>query len=85
MESRLYIKIAGPRSKGLYGCKKLIFNKTTKISNSAKKIAGQEYIRPDLSNATNKVAIEYDSAVFHKNTEQAQRDKRRRDALVYDG
>ena len=48
-------------------------------------IAGQDYIIPDISCKKKKVAIEYDSAQFHENTERGQRDKRRRDALVKDG
>ena len=85
MESRLYIKLCGPRSKGLYGCKNLCMNKEICLSNSASQISGQRIIKPDISSLNNKVAIEYDSTQFHENTEQGQRDKRRRDALVKDG
>lgn len=85
MESRLFIKLCGPKSKGLYGCKGLELNKRVSVSDSASKIAGQKTIIPDISNKLKRVAIEYDSAQFHENTEQGQRDKRRRDALVKDG
>ena len=85
MESRLFIKLCGPKKQGLYECKGLKLNQTINISNKAKLIAGQDYIIPDISCIKKKVAIEYDSAKFHENTTQGQRDKRRRDALVYDG
>lgn len=85
MESRLFIKLCGPKSKGLYGCKGLKLNSSVNVSNSASKIAGQKIIIPDISNKSKKVAIEYDSAQFHENSETGQRDKRRRDALVKDG
>ena len=85
MESRLYIKLCGPRLKGLYGCKNLKLNEGVELSNSASKIAGQRIIKPDISNKEHKVAIEYDSSQFHESVEQGQKDKRRRDALVHDG
>ena len=84
MESRLYLKLCGPRTKGFYQCSNLKMNRAVKISAKAQRIAGQQYIIPDISNASNKVAIEYDSSQFHEETEQGQRDKRRRDALVHD-
>ena len=85
MESRLYIKLCGPRIKGFYECKNIKLNQQVKLSNKAKLIAGQDIVVPDLSCKSKKVAIEYDSAKFHESTTQGQRDKRRRDALVYDG
>lgn len=85
MESRVFIKLCGPKNKGFYGCKNLKLNHKVNISDKAKLIAGQNYITPDISCKNKKVAIEYDSAQFHENTPQGQRDKRRRDALVYDG
>lgn len=85
MESRLFIKLSGPRSKGLYGCKNLKLNKKIQLTNSASRISGQRTIKPDISNIKEKVAIEYDSSQFHENSEQGQKDKRRRDALVKDG
>lgn len=84
MESRLYLKLCGPRHKGLYQCTKLKMNRPVRISKKAQRIAGQEYIIPDISNVKNKVAIEYDSSQFHEDSIQGQRDKRRRDALVND-
>lgn len=85
MESRLYIKLCGPRNKGLYGCKNLEMNKGYKLSKKASIIAGQSIIYPDISSKSHKIAIEYDSAQFHENTQQGQKDKRRRDALTHDG
>lgn len=85
MESRLYIKLCGPKKQGLYECKGLKLNQKINISKKAQLIAGQDYIIPDITCIKKKVAIEYDSAQFHENTTQGQRDKRRRDALVHDG
>lgn len=85
MESRLFIKLCGPKIQGLYECKNLKLNQKINISKKAQLIAGQNIIIPDISSRKNKVAIEYDSAQFHENTTQSQRDKRRRDALVHDG
>lgn len=85
MESRLYYKLCGPRNMGLYGCKDLIMNCDVQLSAGAKTISGQEFVRPDILCYKSKVAIEYDSAQYHENVSQGQRDKRRRDALVYDG
>ncbi len=85
MESRLYVKLAGQKSKGLYECKDLRMNKEISLSTDASKISGQHIIKPDISHIRKKVAIEYDSSQFHETTEQGQKDKRRRDALVKDG
>lgn len=85
MESRLFIKLCGPKKQGFYECNGLKPNQRINLSNKAKLIAGQDYIIPDISCKKKKVAIEYDSAQFHENTTQGQRDKRRRDALVHDG
>lgn len=85
MESRLYIKLCGPKKQGLYECKGLKLNQKINISKKAQLIAGQDYIIPDITCIKKKVAIEYDSAQFHENTTQGQRDKRRRDAMVHDG
>ena len=85
MESRLMLKLSGPRKFGFYGIQNLEFNKPVTLSKSASLIAGQSKVIPDISNTEYKVAVEYDSAQFHENSEQGQRDKRRRDALVHDG
>lgn len=85
MESRLYVKLCGPRNKGLYACRNLKFNQAVIPSQEAKKIAGQSIIMPDISCAAKKVAIEYNSSQFHENSVQGQKDQRRRDALVHDG
>lgn len=84
MESRIYIKLCGPPSKGYYGCKNLVMNTPIKLSQNSLLIAGQQIIKPDFCNIKRKVAIEYDSAQFHENSPQGQKDKRRRDALSTD-
>ena len=85
MESRLFVKLCGPRHKGLYSSKELKLNSRVRLSESASKIAGQTIITPDISCAKKKVAIEYDSSQFHEESVQGQKDKRRRDALVSEG
>lgn len=85
MESKLYLKLCGSRKRGYYECKNLEFNKKIKLSIAAKKIADQEYVMPDISSCKFKVAIEYDSAQYHTNILQNQKDKARRDALTHDG
>lgn len=85
MESRLYIKLCGPRSLGFYGCKNLKMNAPINVSNKSALIAGQKTIVPDISCIKKKVAIEYDSSQFHENVIRDQKDKRRRDALVNEG
>lgn len=85
MESRLFIKLCGPRSRGLYACKNLKLNQKIKLSPKAAKIAGQSTVTPDIACLDRKIAIEYDSLQFHESAPQGQKDKRRRDALVCDG
>lgn len=85
MESRVFVKLCGPKNRGCYNCADLDLNVKVKLSDEARKIAGQNYVIPDLSCVKKKVAIEYDSAIFHENSNQGQKDKRRRDALVHDG
>ena len=84
MESRLFVKLCGPRTCGFYGCKNFELNKQIELSIPAQKIAGQKFIIPDIVNFEQKAVIEYDSSQFHENGQQGQKDKRRRDALVYD-
>ena len=85
MESRLFLKLCGNRKLGLYGCKNLKFNQNIEMSTQAQKIAGQRIIIPDIVNKQRKVAIEYNSSMFHEDSVQGQKDQKRRDALVYDG
>lgn len=85
MESRTCIKLCGPHRKGFYACEGLELNKKINLSAEARILAGQNFVVPDICSETHKIAIEYDSAQFHENVEQGQRDKRRRDALIYDG
>lgn len=85
MESRLYLKFCGPRKLGFYEIKNLKLNVPIKLNKSSQLIANQKTITPDISNEDYKIAIEYDSAQYHENTIQGQKDKRRRDALVHEG
>lgn len=85
MESRLYIRLCGERKDGFYGCTGLELNKPIQLSNKASKIAGQKVVVVDILCKKSKVAIEYNSAQYHENSIQGQKDSRRRDALVLDG
>ncbi len=85
MESRLYIKLCGDRKEGFYGCRNFKMNQAVNLSEDACKIAGQAVVYPDLLNQKFKLAIEYNSAQYHESIEQGQKDRRRRDALMYDG
>lgn len=84
-ESRLSIILCAARTLGGFGITNCVLNKPVKLSNSAKIICGQEFVKPDISISKNKIAIEYDSDVFHNNDEQNRRDKKRIDALQHDG
>lgn len=84
-ESRLYIILTLPRSYGGFGLKDLKFNCRIKLSKEAQTICGRTHIKPDLCNLKNKVAIEYDSDTFHSEISQNRTDKKRLDALNYDG
>lgn len=84
-ESRLYIMLCGSRKIGAYGLKNFYLNQTISISSEAKIIAGQKEIKSDLVNKRTKIVIEYDSNTFHDSFNQNNKDKRRLDALTYDG
>ena len=83
-ESRVYLVLGGPRKIGAFGIHGIELNKEIKLSAKAKKIAGQNIIKPDLSISKNKIAIEYDSNQFHDNEGQNIRDKNRLNALKHD-
>lgn len=84
-ESRLSIILCAPRTLGGFGIANCVLNNPVKLSKSAKIICGQEFVKPDISIPKNKIAIEYDSDVFHNNDEQNRKDKKRIDALQHDG
>ncbi|MDO5328514.1 MAG: hypothetical protein Q4E88_00155 [Coriobacteriia bacterium] len=83
-ESKLYLMLCGPRYLGAYQIKKFSLNKAILPSYQAQNISGQKRIKPDMCNSHYKVAIEYDSKKYHENVVQSQKDKRRKDALLYD-
>lgn len=84
-ESKLFILLTTPHCYGGYGLKNFKFNVKIQLSTQAKRIARQNFIFVDICNENNKIAIEYDSEQFHDNSGQNIRDKRRTDALNYDG
>ena len=84
-ESRLSIILCAPKTLGGFGVANCVLNEPVKLSNSAKIICGQEFVKPDISIPNNKLAIEYDSDSFHNNDAQNRRDKKRIDALQHDG
>lgn len=83
-ESRVYLILGGPRKIGAFGIRGFELNKEIKLSAKAKKIAGQNIIRPDLCIPNNKISIEYDSNQFHDNEGQNIKDKNRLNALKHD-
>lgn len=84
-ESKLFLLLCGPRKLGFMQIKKLDLNAKITLSENGAKICGCKYIRPDLSSALKKLAIEYDSKQWHENVEQNQNDKARTLALQHDG
>lgn len=84
-ESRLYIILTLPRSYGGFGVKNLKFNCRIGLSKEAQTICGKKHIKPDLCNPKTKIAIEYDSDAYHSEISQNRTDKKRLDALMYDG
>lgn len=85
MESSLFIMLCGPRKYGAYRIINMKFNCEVKLSKNAQAIANQKSIYPDISNKSNKLAIEYDSEAYHDNAGQNIKDKLRIDALQHDG
>lgn len=84
-ESKLFLMLCGPRKLGFFQVSKLNLNSRILLTEEAQKICNYKSIKPDLSLATNKLAIEYDSKAFHENVEQNQVDKSRLMALSHDG
>lgn len=85
LESRLYIMLCSPRNKGGYAIRNMKLNQPVCLSSKAQKIAKQNRIYPDISNKNTKVAIEYDSEIYHNNVPQNEKDKLRNNALQSDG
>lgn len=84
-ESKLFILLCGPRKLGCFQINKLDLNKEINLSNKSAMLCGFPKIRPDLSCKDKKIAIEYDSKLFHENVESNQQDKKRCLALEHDG
>lgn len=84
-ESMIYAMLSGPRKYGMFGIKDIKMNNKIKLSYDAAQIAGQSTIYVDLCIPKYKIAIEYDSRMFHEQVAQGQRDKRRADALTFSG
>lgn len=83
-ESSLYTILTASRSMGGFAIKNLILNESVNLSKKAQNIGKQQNIIPDISNPKNKLAIEYDSTLFHNNLDQNERDKLRLGALQHD-
>lgn len=80
-ESRLYLMLCAHRSLGGYGIKNMVLNRSVVMKNTSEKISLQYTIIPDISNPKKKIAIEYDSAMFHNNVKQDNKDKLRFNAM----
>lgn len=85
LESRLAILLCLKRSLGGFGLEGFVLNQEIALSNEASKICFQKTVTPDLCNMKTKIAIEYDSSMFHDNVAQNQKDKLRMDAMIHDG
>lgn len=83
-ESRLYIFLCSPHYIGGYGISGIFLNRAVELSHEAKSMLPQHTIIPDLSNPKTKIAIEYDSSVYHEDPRQNQKDKMRINALLHD-
>lgn len=84
-EAKFIIKLCGPRHVGAYAVKGVLSNHEIRLSNGASKILGRNKIRPDLCCPKTKIALEYQSKMFHDNSEQFEKDNVRSVALTYDG
>ncbi|MDO5328552.1 MAG: DUF559 domain-containing protein [Coriobacteriia bacterium] len=84
-ESIVYSLLVGTRSQGMFNVGPLEMNKKIILSDEAKLIAGQNYVIVDICSTKYKLAIEYDSRMFHEEVSRGQKDKQRSDALSYDG
>ncbi|MDO5328831.1 MAG: hypothetical protein Q4E88_01855 [Coriobacteriia bacterium] len=84
-ESMIFAMLSGPRKHGMYGILGLTMNTEVELSYEASQIAGQDRAKIDICSLKNKVAIEYDSRMFHEGVAPGQHDKRRSTGLLYDG
>ena len=84
-ESRLSLLLTGPRSIGAFNIKNCSLNHKINLSNKAAQICNQPYVYPDLCIKNSRIAIEYDSDFFHSESSQNRKDKRRINALQFDG
>lgn len=84
-ESILYVMLAGLRKYGMFKINNLQLNYEYVMNNKSSRLAGQNKLKIDIAIPNNRIAIEYDSRMFHTILDQNQRDKRRSDALIYNG
>lgn len=84
-ETKLFIMLTAPRKIGGYGLKNIKLNYPIKLSADSINILGYSKIRPDLSNPKTKLAIEYDSTMYHENENQNKKDKLRLDVFHNEG
>lgn len=84
-EAKFIIKLCAPRHLGAYAVKGALSNYEITLSNGASNILGRHKIRPDLCCPKTKIALEYQSKMFHDNSDQFETDKVRNAALTYDG
>ena len=83
-ESVVYSMLASPRKWGGFNVKNLLMNRKINLSSMAKSACKQACLIPDISNFSNKIAIEYDSDQFHSNYKQKIKDKNRLKAYILD-
>lgn len=84
-ESRLYTALSLPHRLGGYCLTNAQLNHKITLSKTGRTICRQNVLVPDLSIRKNKIAIEYDSNLFHDNAGQNNKDKLRIDAYIHEG
>ena len=81
METIVVMLLTLPRHKGGYGLPKPVLNQVIRVPESRLHLATQELFACDLLWPDAKIAVEYDSDMFHTGPERIARDARRRNML----
>lgn len=85
MESVLATLLCAPHSLGGYGLPLPRLNARLRLPNSVRPMTGSSYFSCDLLWPEARVAVEYDSTMFHTGAERIAADSERRNALAYLG
>ena len=82
METALALLLCLPYRLGGYGIERPQLNYHVDVSNRRRKLADRGYCECDLCWPESKLAVEYDSALYHLDPERQESDARRRATLV---